>query len=296
MKAETGEYYHQALAAMIEHVLRCNQGPIRIPDLANAASMSRFHLGRLFQEVTGDTLGRFLRRTRLERAAFALRTTDQSILEIAVDCGYRSGEALSRAFREAFGVIPSEFRKRPDLHWELPSPTDLHWNPHYGSDEHIRMPGVVSTSVVHRPSKTAVVWRWVGNYAQLATAWKLLETELRHVIPNGPATQFINLYRDNMWTHPVSNTMRADLGWIIEPNEDVPLGMRRITIPSGLYAVTDRFVARKERNDAWSYMSAIWASPRHRRKDKISMDEYAAWPLPFEEVQTRIVIGLAESN
>jgi AraC family transcriptional regulator len=229
----------------------------------------------------------------MERAAFLLQTTDQTILEIAVDSGYRTGEALSRAFREAFGMLPSEFRRRKDQTWQLPGPTDLHWNAHWGIDEPASIPGGLGASVVHRPAQLAAVWRAVGNYKYLSESWKRFEEALGAHVPRDGTAKFITIYYDSIWTHPVSNTMRADIGWIVGPSDPVPPKMRRIVIPGGLYAVSDRYVARTERNDGWSYMSAIWLPRRNVRHELLSFDEYKAWPLPFEQVETRMVVGLA---
>jgi hypothetical protein len=71
-----------------------------------------------------------------------------------------------------------------------------------------------------------------------------------------------------------------------------PKGMRRIVIPRGLYA-TSRFVERGERNDAWSAMCGRYAGGIRNRPELLAYDEYAAWPLPFEEVRTRILVGIA---
>jgi AraC family transcriptional regulator len=292
MRLQDRDYYHQALAGLIERVLRCRQGSPRVPQVADEIAMSRFHLGRLFQEVTGESLGHFLRRIRLERAAFALRTSDATVLEIAVDTGYSCAEALTRAFRAAFGVSPREFRSRRDLHWMLPGPTDLHWNPHWGADVHKIMPGVLSASVHYRPVRHAVVWRWEGNYSFLADGWKQFQGEMALEEPEASSRTYLTIYHDNLWTHPVNHGMRADLGWFVSAADRVPHGMRKVMIPAGLYAETDRFVARKERNDAWSYMTAKWYAARGKKEETVGMDEYAAWPLPFECSQTRIIVGL----
>ena len=76
-----------------------------------------------------ETLEQFLRRTRLERACYyMLLHSDLRVFQIAADSGYRSPEAFARAFRRAFGCLPTEAKKRLD-NWELLSPSDLHWNP-----------------------------------------------------------------------------------------------------------------------------------------------------------------------
>lgn len=286
MKPDLELHYHQILAGVIEQVLRCRSGPIRVPELATAAGFSRFHLARLFHHTTEETLEQFLRRIRLERSAYMLLNSNQSILEISVDSGYQSPEAFSRAFRQSHGCLPTIFRKKM-TEWKLPSPVDLHWN----ADWVVSGGGksLCAESIVSMPTRYACVWRAVRNYSRLDESWVRFAEEYAGQIP-GNAT-FVTVYLDNMWTHPVTNTMRAELGWLCQAGLAPPKGMRRITIPGGCYAVS-RFVERKDRNDAWSYMSGKYSVDRRERSHHPSYDEYAAWPLPFDQVRTRIIAGL----
>lgn len=284
---------HRRLAALIEQALRCKSGAIRVPELAESAGFSRFHLSRLFHQTTAETLEYFLRRMRLERAAFSLRHSASSVLEIAVESGYGSPEAFARAFRRAFGVQPSEFRRRPDLAWTLPSPSNLHWNCHWGREDFDALPGALESRVVDLPARRVAVWRALGNYAHLDQAWERLRVQFADDVPR--SGRFVTIYLDNMWTHPTLDTMRADIGWPLAEGQP-PLGMRIREIPAGKYAVTTREVARHERNDAWSYMCAKWDADRSRRRGLVSYDEYPQWPLPFERVRTRIFVGLPSSD
>lgn len=282
MAGEFERKHHQALADVIEHVLRHRQDALRVPDLAALAGFSRFHLVRLFREVTGETLEAFIRRIRMERSAFGLLHTDSTVAEIASSGGYKSPEAFARAFGLAHGVSPRLFRRDGKRGWKLPSPVDLHWNEHWGSEDFDALPGRVACTMQFRPRREAAVWRWIGNYGRLSDGWSALQSKLGSPLDG---KTFITLYHDNMWTHPTSATMRADLGWYLEPGEFAPEGMKRKVVPAGMYVVTERFLERCERNDAWSYVGAKW--PDHG----LSFDEYPAWPLPFEDVRTRIVLG-----
>ena len=82
-------------------------------DLAARAHLSRFHFDRVVTAVSGETPARLRRRILLERAAFRLVTSRASVLEIAIEAGYSSNEAFTRAFRRAYGVGPSAWRASP---------------------------------------------------------------------------------------------------------------------------------------------------------------------------------------
>ncbi len=80
---------------------------------AREAGMSDRSFVTWFQAVTGLTFGEYARRRRLDRARALLGDTESSVLEIALDSGYRSHEAFTRAFADEFGVSPADYRKGP---------------------------------------------------------------------------------------------------------------------------------------------------------------------------------------
>ncbi|MEJ7628018.1 MAG: AraC family transcriptional regulator [Nocardioidaceae bacterium] len=97
-------------------------------DLAARMYLSRSHFDRLVGAASGETPGRFRRRVLLERAAFRLRTSTTGVLDIAVEAGYSSHEAFTRAFARAYGVAPSHWRNAP-TRVQLPAPNGVHFHP-----------------------------------------------------------------------------------------------------------------------------------------------------------------------
>jgi AraC family transcriptional regulator len=78
--------------------------------MAEIAGLSPYHFHRLFQETIGETLKEYTRRLQLERAAYQLKIRDDSILDIALNNGFRNHETFSRGFRSWFGVSPRQYR------------------------------------------------------------------------------------------------------------------------------------------------------------------------------------------
>jgi AraC-like DNA-binding protein len=76
----------------------------RADELAARAYFSRSHFDRIVSAAAGETPARFRRRVLLERAAYRLLTSDASVLQIAIEAGYASNEAFTRAFRRAYGA------------------------------------------------------------------------------------------------------------------------------------------------------------------------------------------------
>lgn len=86
--------------------------PLGLDELAQHAGVSRSHLSRVFPLATGHSLFGYLRARRHSEAAKALAGGASDILSLALDAGYGSHEAFTRAFREQFGVTPEDLRRR----------------------------------------------------------------------------------------------------------------------------------------------------------------------------------------
>jgi methylphosphotriester-DNA--protein-cysteine methyltransferase len=86
--------------------------PWTLPALAAELAMSPSGFARRFRAATGETPMRALADLRAERAAALLRETDRAALEIALDAGFGSYAALTRAFLRRHGCSVSEWRRR----------------------------------------------------------------------------------------------------------------------------------------------------------------------------------------
>lgn len=88
---------------------------ITLEDIADASAVSRYHLSRAFAVVHGVSIMRYVRGRRLERAAESLASGAPDILAVAIEAGYGSHEAFTRAFRDHFGVTPEALRAKRNL-------------------------------------------------------------------------------------------------------------------------------------------------------------------------------------
>ncbi len=89
---------------------------------------SRFHFDRMIRSVAGEPPAAFRRRILLERAAYRMITTSAPLIDIAVEAGYASHEAFTRAFTKAYAVPPATWRRRPG-HIQIEAPSDVHFHP-----------------------------------------------------------------------------------------------------------------------------------------------------------------------
>lgn|SRR6266481_1363674 len=99
---------------------------ITLEDLAKSGGVSRFYITRAFGAATGRSIMRYVRGRRLTEAAKALSGGAPDILSVALDAGYGSHEAFTRAFRDEFGVTPETIRAHGHLRKiELVGPTKM---------------------------------------------------------------------------------------------------------------------------------------------------------------------------
>jgi AraC-like DNA-binding protein len=98
-------------------------------ELARRAYQSRSGFFRLFQALIEESPGAMRRRLLLERAAWQLARTSASVTDVALDANYGSLEAFTRAFRAAFGLSPSMYRRTGVTRIHLPAPNPFHFRP-----------------------------------------------------------------------------------------------------------------------------------------------------------------------
>jgi AraC family transcriptional regulator len=87
-------------------------GEVTLDNIASACGVSRYHLSRVFGIATGSSIQRYVRGRRLTEAARLLAAGAPDILAVALDAGYGSHEAFTRAFRDQFGLTPEALRAR----------------------------------------------------------------------------------------------------------------------------------------------------------------------------------------
>ena len=136
---------------------------LTLDDIAAHAGVSRFHMTRIFDVRMGLPVMSYVRGRRLSEAARRLAHGAPDILDVALDAGYGSHEAFTRAFREQFGITPEQVRERRNVNnlkllepfimdkalLDIPSPHTLHNGPamliggvtgHYKGEETAAIP------------------------------------------------------------------------------------------------------------------------------------------------------------
>lgn len=88
--------------------------PLSLDNVAAKAGYSKWHLQRMFKDVTGNAIGAYIRARRLSKAAVALRLTSRPILDIALQYRFDSQQTFTRAFKKQFTQTPALYRRSED--------------------------------------------------------------------------------------------------------------------------------------------------------------------------------------
>jgi AraC family transcriptional regulator len=133
----------------LDHIHAHLDADVNPAELARLAGFSPHHFHRVFRGMVGESVMGYVRRLRLERAALRLKHGESSVSAVAIDAGYGSHEAFTRAFRDRFGVVPSAFRD-----------TDI------ASEPPVRLQ--------REPARQLLAARHIGAYEGVGAAWETL--------------------------------------------------------------------------------------------------------------------------
>lgn len=103
--------YLQALENAIVYIEDHLHEEITVERVARAAGYSYYHLTRQFAALLGESVGGYIKKRRLANAAQTLVYTNTPVTTIALESGFSSCEAFSRAFKTAYHTSPSQYRK-----------------------------------------------------------------------------------------------------------------------------------------------------------------------------------------
>ncbi|MFC1794961.1 GyrI-like domain-containing protein [Planctomycetota bacterium] len=258
MKESTGQLYKQRILQVQMYIQQNLDRDLSLKELAGKSYFSEYHFHRIFRAVVGEPLKEHIRRLRLERAASDLKHTKNSIINIALDAGYQTHEAFTRAFKALFGCSPSGFRSG--------SAKIVHNQINAGIKDSNPANGDNSMKVeIKNIEKMRVAFvRHVGPYDQVGKAWDHLCMYLGKAGYLGSGSQFAGIcYDDPDVTAP--EKIRYDACITVdesfEPEGDVAVQI----IGGGEYAVTTHFGPYNKLGLTYNKLFGQWLLQSDRR-------------------------------
>lgn len=245
--------------------------------IAQEVGLSVSTLKRLFLEATGSSIGKFIRRLRMESAFRSLRNKELSVIEIALRAGFEDHSAFSRSFKNIFGYSPTDARKKTTIVHELEAVV-------------LEEPEIVEIETFTFQGVTAQ-----GLYFECAPhAWELLQERLDERFFNDDFTgTFIGIGHDNPHDGVVAeDKVRFSVGVV---HSEKKIEGQEFVIPGGTYA---RFCYSGKLNNmgvAYHYIYGAWQSGSPVKIDvqKTAFMLFETFPKDFDEHAVSIYVPLA---
>jgi AraC family transcriptional regulator len=168
MKQVTEQDYRERILRALIYIQQHLDDELSLEQLSAVANFSRFHFHRVFHGLVGESLGQHIRRLRLERAAKQLKQSSEPVVQLALQAGFETHEAFTRAFKTMFETSPSDYRAAHKPTPESPSGTyfddvkSFH-SPSYGDPASVEVKQISPMRVIFL--------RHVGPYSAVGSTW-----------------------------------------------------------------------------------------------------------------------------
>jgi AraC family transcriptional regulator len=257
--------YRERILRVLVHVHEHLDEPLDLEALAQVACFSSFHFHRIFAAMTGETIADLVRRLRLERAAIELRSGAKQVIQVALDAGYEAHEAFTRAFKAAYNVSPTGFRRTTKPIAIRPAPSGVHFRPGVPlttfNTNHLTTKAMKVITKKIKPMRVAYL-RHVGPYENTHQTWMNLIASLSADKQIRRHSRFIGIGLDNPAATPAAE-LRYDA--CITVNEAYapkkPVAIQ--TIDGGDHAVIKNCPVGKIK-DAFGFLYGKWLARSSR--------------------------------
>ena len=299
MKPVTAQVYEERMLRVLVHIQKRLDEDRSLEQLARIAHFSPYHFHRIFRGMVGESVKEHIRRLRLERAAGYLKQTRRSVTRLAFEAGYETHESFTRAFRDRFGLSPSQYRKEHRSLSLASAPSGVHFTPDGKplAFHPIREGGrQMKVEIKKRKPMRVAFMRHVGPYDQCGKTWERLMT---WAAPRGllqPDTMILGICHDDPDVTP-PDKIRYDA--CITVDEDFQpegeVGVQEIA--GGTYAVTTHFGPYCKLGETYAVLCGQWI-PRsgHEMRSAPCFEVYLTDPESTEpeEMLTDIYLPLED--
>lgn len=266
MKATTLQFYKQSLLRVLVHIQERLDEPLPLEELAARAGLSPYHFHRVFSGMLGESLHSHIRRLRLERAALRLKLTRRAVVDIALEAGFETHAAFTRAFRSTFGQSPTQFRAARGTTPQVRAACGVHYRENQplrdfrSHSNSLRAMNITIQTIA--PLRVAFM-RHTGPYHECGAVWDRFCTLLGKEGLLGPGAQFIGVSHDDPEVTP-ADKLRYDACVSVD-DAFAPFGEVGVqVIPGGEYAVMTHQGPYERLNEAYAKLMGQWL-PRSGR-------------------------------
>ncbi len=252
--------------------------------LSLIANFSEYHFQRVFAFVTGENLYGFIKRIRLEKAAYMLLADKKrSIIDIAMSVGFAGQASFAKAFKSKYGISGSGYRKANGVVNE----TAL-----FGENLHRIDRSIEPLGIEIRKEKAIklIYTRYTGPYKGDSELFSYLFNKLyqwadqRQLI--SADTRWFVIYHD-FGNETDEQYLRVSVCMSADRNVAVGGDIGVFNLSEGMYGVGSFMVDPSEYNKAWYYMYTKWLpNSEYKLDDRFSLEHY---PTMKEQGDKRLV-------
>ena len=269
--------YEKRINRVIDHIREHLGDDLTLQQLARVAAFSPFHFHRIFHAVTGETVFAFIQRLRLERAALALiHRRNESVLAIALDCGFASAATFARAFKGRFGMSATAWRAGGAARRSKGSQANR--KPRKASARPARQ----DTPVIVKdlPSMHVAYMRHVGPYgaAGIPELWTRLHAWIARHDLDGPDRVTVGIGHDDALVTPPERC-RYDACVVVPRAFGADRLVNLTDVPGGKYAVTTFTGTAHDIVGAWESFYRVWLpGSGYEPDDRACLEVYRGKP------------------
>jgi len=248
-------------------------------------SLSHRYFQQFFMRTAGESVGAYINRLRMERAAFLLLNTDKSVTDVACTVGYTSENSFFKSFKKHFEMKPKEYRERQPL---LTPPFPV---------QDVAAP---EESLITLPSKHLIYTSHTGDYSQCNSIsfdkdnWDFLYeyAEERRLLPSEPEYYGI-CYDDSTIRRPHRCRFYSCMTVAVPAKRDGVVGAMEMA--GGRYAVYKQ-VGSYDRLEA--FYTAIFRSFPYELRDDFILERYLNSPqdVAEEALETDVMIPIVSNR
>lgn len=276
----TLSHYEALVLEAVRTITAALDEALDLDSLASPACMAPLHFHRVFRGLIGETPIQMHRRLRLERAACRLAEGEESVLRVALEAGYETHEAFTRAFRVAYGRSPTEQRMlaRASGNNKAACEPGMRKPSHRlqaACGVHVDIAAVLAlinltNLLVHngalamdvqletRPEIRVATLAHSGPYNTISAAFERLGAIAG---PAGlfafPDAQMIAIYYDDPESTP-AETLRSAAGVTVNSNTPLPHPLTEVRLPAGRWARLMHRGSYAGLGDAWQRLLGQW--------------------------------------
>ncbi len=289
MRIETRQLRHACMTELLSGLITGQLNPSDLRSISREIGFAFDHVNRLCQELTGESIGDFYRRIRLERAGKEL-LSGATVGCASIQAHFASAEGFSKAFRKAHGQSPSQFATTNN-DWRINSPNTIHWG-----DQRItpKLPGGEPFGITFEIRQPLQLFakEVIGDYSRIPNAWTDLRAEIS--ADQIEKLQWISIYDSDGKVQSNRDLMRASLAYIRdETNQQLP-GFKPLTLPGGAFIVTVPLTDSNLHRDAWWFINKTWVPNRNAFTNNLpGFDSYSSFPEPWPSSSVKIYLRMA---